>query len=371
MTQPTPMSIDPKAYWVAMNLVPGIGPARLTALVEACGSVEAAWKAPIQQLKEAGLDRRSQESLLEMRRQIQPQHEWVRIQQHRAGIDVLTWEDAAYPENLRLIDNAPPVLYVRGQLLEQDQWAVAIVGTRRATAYGREVAHTLATQLAKNGITVVSGLALGIDGIAHKAALDAGGRTIAVLGSGVDQLYPAANRGLAERILQEGAGAVISDYAVGTQPIAHNFRPRNRIISGLGRGTIVVEAGMDSGSLSTANFAAEQSREVFAVPGSILSPNSKGCNYLIQQGAHPLLTIEDVLESLNLTRIHEQHDVRQTIPMTEPEQQLLTYLSKEPQHIDDLIRHASMNPAQISSLLAMMELKGLVRQVGTMNYVRA
>ena len=359
--------MDEKAYWIAFNKVPGIGAARLAALLDECGSIESAWKAPIQTLRTAGLDRRSLESLLDLRRTIDPASEWERVQ--KANVNILTWDDAGYPANLRQTNAPPPVLYVRGSLAERDEWAVAIVGTRRASAYGREVAHTIATELARQGVTIVSGLALGVDAIAHRAALEAGGRSIAVLGSGVDQLYPASNKKLAVSMI--GQGAVISEYSLGTRPEASNFPPRNRIISGLSKGIIVVEAGNRSGALITAKYAAEQGRDVFAVPGSILHPGSVGCNELIQNGATPLLSPDDVLEQLNLTRLHDHRAVRAAVPPDPMEAQLLEHLSGHPNHLDDIVRQVSMPSAQVSSLLTMMELKGLVRQVGVMCYVRS
>ena len=354
-------------YWIAFNRVPGIGPARLRALLQVCGSVEAAWRASVQEMREAGLDRRSVESLLAHRRQLDPQAEWEKVQ--RAGVQVLTWDDPDYPTNLAQIPLPPPVIYVRGQLRPEDEWAVAIVGTRRASAYGREVAHHLATELAANGVTVVSGLALGIDAVAHQAALDAGGRTLAVLGSGVDQIYPAKNRKLGLQIAEQGA--LISEYPLGTRPEASNFPPRNRIISGLSSVIVVVEAGQRSGALITARFAAEQGRDVFAVPGSILHPSSAGCNALIQEGASPLLSVDDVLAELSLERAREQHSVRQAVPPDPTEAILLEHLSSEPRHVDEIVREVTMPSAQVNSLLAIMELKGLVRQVGSLRYVRA
>lgn len=358
--------MNAKAYWIALNKVPGIGPARLAALLQICGSVEEIWKASIQSLQAAGLDRRSLENLLEARRAIDPSKELEQI--NRSGINVLTWEDSDYPPNLRQMDASPPVLYVRGDVRETDEWAVAIVGTRRASPYGREVAHTLATELASAGVTVVSGLALGIDAVAHQAALEAGGRTIAVLGSGVDQLYPAQNRALAMRITRQGA--VVSEYAIGVRPEARNFPPRNRIVSGLSKGIIVVEAGRRSGALITADFAAEQGRDVFAVPGSILHPGSAGCNYLIQQGAFPLLSVDDVLEQLNLTQLAARREARTTVSPDPQEAELLNHLTTSPQHIDEIVRQVELSSSQVSGLLTLMELKGLVRQVSTLSYVR-
>lgn len=358
--------VNEKAYWVAFNRVPGIGPARLATLIEICGTIAQAWKAPIHQLKEAGLDRRSQENLLAARRTLDPAIEWQKLQ--KTGVKVLTWDDTDYPHRLRQTPHPPPVLYVCGTISNEDQSAVAMVGTRRASAYGREVAHALATELARHHVTIVSGLALGIDTIAHQAALEAGGRTIAVLGSGVDQIYPPHNRGLAQEILRNGA--IVSEYPLGTRPEASNFPPRNRIISGLSLCVVVVEAGRRSGALITAKFAVEQGRDVFAVPGSILHPGSAGCNQLIQDGAIPLLSVDDVLEQLDLTQVTAQSAVRQSVPPDPSEAQLLEHLSAEPKHVDELVREVTLAAAQVSSLLAMMELKGLVRQVGPMRYVR-
>ncbi len=361
MTIPFP----PQAYWIGFNKVPGIGPTRLASLLALCGSIEAAWKASIQQLQQAGLDRRSQNNLLEARRTLDLAKAWQQIE--RANVTVLTWDDADYPSNLREIDAPPPVLYVRGTLYPADAVAIAVVGTRRASAYGREVAHMSATELAHNQVTVVSGLALGVDAIAHKAALAAGGRTLAVLGSGVDQLYPAQNRELAHQIIENGA--IISEYPLGTRPEANNFPPRNRIISGLSRGIVVVEAGVQSGSLITATFAAEQGRVVFAVPGSILHPGSTGCNQLIRDGAVPFLSVNDVLDHLDLARFTIQHAVRHTTPHDPLESELLANLSHEPRHIDELVRRLAWSSAQVNSTLIMMELKGMIRQIGGMNYV--
>ena len=359
-------AVDTKAYWIAFNRVSGIGPVRLAALIEECGTIEAAWRASIQQMQAARLDRRTIELFLDARRSIDPATELQRTLD--AGLEVLTWDDEAYPESLRTVDGAPPVIYVRGRILSQDEWAIAVVGTRHASNYGREVARVLGSELAQAGVTVISGLALGIDTVAHRAALDAGGRTIAVLGSGVDQIYPPQNRGLAQAIVQQGA--LISDYALGTRPDASNFPPRNRIISGLSRGVIIVEAGERSGALITARFAAEQGRDLFAVPGSILAPGSAGCNALIQQGAAPLLSVDDVLEQLNMSRIVDHTAVRQSVPPDPAEAALLQHLSHEPVHVDDLVRLANMTTGQVSSLLALMELKGMVRQIGVMSYVR-
>ncbi len=360
------MPVDEKAYWIALNKVTGIGAVRLSALLSVCGSASAAWRASIHELQAAGLDRRSLENLLLARRTLDVAAEWEQVQ--RSGVTVITLLDECYPANLRQIDAPPPLLYVRGDLQPSDLWAIGIVGTRRASVYGREVAHTLGRDLAQQGITVVSGLAVGVYTVAHKAALEANGRTIAVLGSGVDQIYPPANRGLAQQIVANGA--LLSEYPLGTRPDARNFPPRNRIISGLSKGVVIVEAGERSGALITARFAAEQGRDVFAVPGSILHPGSVGCNTLIQQGATPLLSVDDILRQLEMEQVATRRAAHTVIAADPQEASLLALLNREPQHIDELVRQTTLASPQVSSLLAIMEIKGLVRQVGNLCYVR-
>ncbi len=354
-------------YWVGFNKVRGIGPLRLRALLDTYGSVERAWHASAGQLRSAGLDGRSIGNLLKARSELDLDRELKRIE--AVGARVLTWDSPQYPRLLLETNAPPPVLYVKGELKEDDAWAVAVVGTRRASTYGREVTRRLAGSLARNGITIVSGMARGIDGMAHLAALESGGRTIAVFGCGIDHIYPAEHRQLAGEIATQGA--LVSDYPLGTRPEARNFPPRNRIISGLSLGVLVTNAGKSSGALITADFAAEQGRDVFAVPGSILTQGSIGPNRLIQDGAKLVTTAEDVLEELNLTMVAEQTKARQVLPEDETEAALLQHLSPEPTHVDELQRQSSLPISQVTSTLAMMELKGMVRQVGGMNYVVA
>ncbi len=354
-------------YWVGFNKVSGIGAARLQALIDYFGDLETAWHASPHDLQQAGLDRRSLSNLLQARSKLDLEAEMARLEQAR--VRVIVWDDPDYPRNLRQVYNAPPVLYVRGSLEVRDEWAVAVVGTRRASVYGKEAARLIATGLAQAGVTVVSGLAQGIDTVAHQACLEAGGRTIAVLGCGVDVIYPWPNTHLAAGIVEHGA--LLSEYALGTRPEAGNFPPRNRLISGLTLGTVVVEADLGSGALITADFAAEQGREVFAVPGSIFARTSRGTNRLIQQGAKMVCTVTDILEELNLTMVSQQAQARAVIPDNETEALLLAHLSAEPMHVDELGRVVQLPIAQVSSTLALMELKGMVRQVGGMNYVLA
>ena len=359
------VSMDEKQYWVAFNLVRGIGAVRLQALIDHFGDAGTAWRGEAAELHAAGLSAKVVERLLQVRSTLDVQQLWERIAAQ--GISVIICQDESYPRRLKEIEQPPPVLYVRGNLLPEDDFAVAIVGTRRITPYGRQVTEELAAYLAANGITIISGLARGVDAAAHTAALRAGGRSLAVLGSGVDRIYPSENRALAEQMMQHGA--ILSDYPVGTAPDANNFPPRNRIISGLSMAVVVIEAGETSGALITAEFAAEQGREVFAVPGSILAPQSKGTNRLIQVGAQPLLTPQDLMQALNLTQVSAQKSARQILPTDEVEKQLLLALGSEPLHVDDLRSQTGLPVEKVSAALVMMELKGLVRQVGAMHYV--
>jgi DNA processing protein len=359
--------VDELGYWIGFNKVIGIGPARLRALLDAFSGVEEAWRASFDELLQVGLDRRSAANLVAARKSLDLEAELERLA--RAGVTVLTWDSPDYPLNLRNIHDPPPVLYVRGELVPEDDWAVAVVGTRRASVYGKEAARQLAASLVQSGVTVVSGLAAGIDAVAHQAAVDAGGRTIAVLGSGVDIIYPQQNQRLALQI--EAQGALVSEYPLGTQPERSNFPPRNRLISGLSLGVIVVEAGARSGALITADFAAEQGRDVFAVPGSIFQRSCEGTNRLIQEGARPVLSVADVLEELNLAQVAQQAEVRAVAPISDGERTLLERLSSEPTHVDELGRAADMPAAVVASTLALLELKGMARQVGGMSYVLA
>jgi len=361
------MGIDDRelACWVAFSRVPGFGASRIRRLKAYFGSLAEAWRAPRHQLLAAGLEpaladqveaprRRGSAADLERRRPL--------------GFGVVHWDDPDYPERLRVSDDPPAVLFVKGDVVAIRNWAVAVVGTRRPTYYGREVARTLGRDLAASGVTVVSGLAAGIDTEAHRGALEAGGWTVAVLGCGLDQVYPPQNRDLARRIAD--SGALISEFPPGTPPAPQNFPIRNRIISGLSLGVVVVEADEHSGALITAGYAAEQGREVFAVPGPVTSPQSRGTNRLIQDGAGLITGAHDVLEALKLARLDHQIELRQAAPETELELILVKLLDHTPTHIDDLVRQAGKPAGEVGATLALLELKGLVRHVGGQYYVR-
>jgi DNA processing protein len=357
--------MDDRLCWIGFTYVRGIGAVRFQGLLNTFGSMQNAWEASSNQLLEAGLNQRIVDSFQQVRKQIDIDKIWNNIE--KTGIRVLTWNDEEYPRRLKEIEQPPPVLYLLGELTLQDEWAAAIVGTRRMTGYGRQVTEELATLLANHGVTVISGLARGVDAAAHQMTLKSGGRTVAVLGSGVDRIYPPENRKLAEEIAKNGA--VVSDYPPGTPPESNNFPPRNRIISGLSRVVVVIEAGTTSGALITSTFAANQGRDVFALPGSIYANQSKGTNRLIQQGARPLLDPSDVLDVLNIEQIQEYRQARLDLPADTTEQQLLDVLGYEPMHIDDLGTSSGLGMDTLTATLTMMELKGMVRQVGGMNYV--
>ncbi|MFC2005520.1 DNA-processing protein DprA [Chloroflexota bacterium] len=354
-------------YWVGFSLVPGIGRVRSAQLENYFGNLDGAWKATPAELKQSGLDNGSIRAITSWRPKISLEAEMEKLE--RYGVKALTWHDPDYPSRLKEIYDYPPLLYVRGSLLPEDEWCLAVVGTRRATVYGRQVTEEIVADLAQSKITIVSGLAKGIDSVAHHSALEAGGRSIAVFACGLDTIYPGENASLARRIMQQGA--LISEYPLGTRPRADNFPRRNRIMSGISLGVLVVEAGETSGAMITAHMALEQNREVFAIPGSILSPASRGTNQIIQEGAKLVRDYTDILEELNLTAVAHQIEMKEIIPSSDTESLLLKQLGAEPVHIDEVCRSSGLSISTVSSTLAMMELKDLVKQVGAMNYALA
>jgi DNA processing protein len=354
-------------FWVGFSLIPGIGRVRVTQLENHFGNLENAWNAGIADLRQSGLENAAVRSITASRPKIALDDEMEKLE--RFSVQALVWHDEDYPARLKEIYDFPPVLYVRGAILPGDEWSVAVVGTRRATVYGRQVTEEIVADLARNKITIASGLARGVDTVAHKTTLDNGGRTLAVFASGLDIVYPAENADLARNIMQHGA--IISEYPLGTKPRAEYFPRRNRIMSGLSLGVLVVEADEASGAMITARLALEQNREVFAVPGSILSEMSNGTNRLIQEGAKLVRSYTDILEELNLTAVAQQMEMKEVIPATDTESLLLKQLSAEPLHIDEVCRSSGLAISTVSSSLAIMEIKGLVKQVGGMNYVLA
>ena len=353
------------AYWVATSAIPGVGTATFNYLLKHFKTLRTFWDSPSEQIRKLKLDTRTKDSILEFRTKVDPKIYLDSV--YEKGIKVLSLADRDYPANLRSISDAPPVLYFRGTLLPSDDLAVAVVGARHATIYGRQVTEKLVSNLAASGLVIVSGLARGIDSIAHRAALNAGGRTIAVLGSGVDTIYPPENRELAEKIVQNGA--LVSEFPLGFPSVPSNFPARNRIISGLSLGVLVTEAAIDSGSLITAGQAAEQGREVFAVPGPINSKMSEGTNNLIKEGVHPATEVEDILEILDIDRKRRQVDVKESPltgrPKDKDQAKILSVLDGTAKHIDVIVREVAMPVEKVSSTLSMMELSGLVKNYGS------
>lgn len=360
------MSATDPRYWIGFQLIPRIGPARLALLIDHFASLELAWHASAGELRGAGLPLDLAESVVAYRPRIDLDQQLAANE--RAGVEVLTLVDERYPRLLRHIPQPPPVLYVHGELQLVDELAIGIVGTRRATAYGSDMARRFARELCEAGVTVVSGLAVGIDTHAHRAALDAGGRTIAVLGSGLDVLYPPRNRKLATEIVERGA--LLTEHPLGTQPDARHFPARNRIISGLSRGVLVVEAPERSGALITSSFAAEQGRDVYAVPGSALSPSSAGCHQLIRDGAALVTSARQILEDLDVQSSQAAVQTRLELPASDGERILYELVGAEARHIDELCRASGLTIQATNGALLGLELKGLVRQAGAQHYVR-
>lgn len=280
----------------------------------------------------------------------------------------LTPESNEYPKILKQISDPPKELYLRGNFIKEDEKAIGIVGTRNYTSYGKQVTSDIAGNLAEAGITIVSGLAKGIDTFAHKAALERGGRTIAVLGSAVDSksVYPSCNQRLADKIIEHGA--VMSEYPPETRSERWFFPQRNRIISGISLGVVVIEAPERSGALITATSALEQNREVFAVPGSIYSKNSIGTNQLIQMGAKLVTCANDILDELNLPLLTEK--IKKIEPENKEEEILLSIITKEPVHIDEVIKKSNLDAEKVGSTMIMLELKGAVKNVGGGYYIQ-
>lgn len=353
-------------YWVATSAIPGVGTVTFNYLLKHFKTLKKFWEADVSAIEKARLDVRTKQSILEFRPKVDPNVYLETV--YERGIKVFSLKDETYPKNLMKISDPPPVLYVKGQILPQDDLAIAVVGARYATAYGRQVTDELVADLVNAGLTIVSGMARGIDSFAHRAALQAGGRTIAVLGSGVDLIYPPENKGLYEQIIKNGA--VASEFPLGFPSVPSNFPARNRIISGLSLGVLVAEAAIDSGSLITAGCAAEQGREVFAVPGPINSKMSAGANKLLKEGVHPVTEASDVLEVLDIERKKLQvagskkltaNSQKRTIEETK----ILRVLDGQTKHVDKIVAEARLSVDKVTAALTMMELKGMVKNYGS------
>jgi DNA processing protein len=364
--------------YIALNMVDGVGPIRVRALRDRFGEPQAILAASKSELMQVeGVGEEVARSIASWREKVDLDAELQRIE--KSGVRVVCRDDAEYPKNLREIYDPPLVLYVKGTLTERDALAIAVVGSRRTTLYGQDMARKLAFQLARVGVTVVSGLARGIDTAAHNGALQAKGRTVAVIGCGIDVVYPAENKKLADEIVAKD-GAVVTEFPFGVQPDRQNFPMRNRIISGWSLGVVVVEANLKSGALITANQAGEQGRQVFAVPGRADSILSKGANKLIKDGAKLTEDVEDILNEfeylLPKTATEpvetglESRGTKPALHLSDTEEKVMAQVGNEEVAIDEIIRASGLTTACVSATLLALEMKRLVRQLPGKQYVR-
>lgn len=363
-------TLDPDrdlAVRVALSRANGVGPVRMRQLEAAFEHLDAAWNASEDALRDAGLAAAAIDGIAEARAKIDPEAELRRLRDD--GFDAISWHDPRYPFRLKHSSAPPPLLYLMGSLDKRDERAVSIIGTRRPSAYGKQMTAEIARGLAEAGICIVSGLAYGIDRIAHEAALDAGGRTLAVIAGGLDRLYPAEHRGLARKIAERGA--VIAELPLGAKPVPENFPRRNRIIAAISLATVVTEAKAKSGTRTTVAAALEEGRAVFALPGSAKSPESEGPHEMIRSGRAKLAaSASEILEDLELDASAAQPELVDAMPDDPVESAIFSALGAEPLHIDELCRASGAPAQQASAALAMLELKGMVRQIGAMTYVR-
>ena len=361
------MDLNKYKYLIALSHFSKFGPVRLKRLLKYFSSYEKAFQANIGELKNAKIEESVAQEFISFRIKIDIENILKIIA--REKISVIGIDDESYPNILKEIFNPPQILYYRGKIFS-DEDCLAVVGSRKYTSYGQQVIEDIVRKVARTGICIVSGLALGVDAHSHRVALEEGTRTIAVLGTGLDtaSIYPSHNRHLAQKIIDSG-GALISEFPIGTAPLRHNFPQRNRIISGLSRSTLVIEAKQKSGALITARDALEQNRDVMAVPGSIYSEMSTGPNSLIKYGAKPISKAEDVIESLDLDSINDYTKIKKIIPETKEEEEILKHLKSEPIHIDVLVRLTKIDIKVINTTLSMMEIDGKLRNLGGMNYV--
>jgi DNA processing protein len=350
-------------YWLALSLIPGIGSTLMRRLLDQFKTPEAVFHAPLKELLEIeGLGGKVAEAIRKgpLEKVVEREHSLLK----EVGGRVITLEDEEYPTRLKNIYDPPALLYIRGELKEQDEFAVSIVGSRKTTPYGRWFTEKVAQELARQGMTIVSGMARGIDSLAHWGALSGEGRTIAVLGCGVDVIYPSENRNLFLKIIDHGA--ILSEFPMKSPPEGGHFPRRNRIISGLSIGVVVVQASEKSGSLITAAYALEQGREVFAVPGNIGTEGSRGTHRLIKEGAKLVESSEDILEEV-LPQWRREREITSKVEppkpdLTEDEKVLYGLLGGTPLHIDMIIRESRLDTGKVSSLLLNLELKGLISQ---------
>lgn len=354
----------------ALNKINGLGPQKMKLLLDFFGTSQKIWEADYENLAKSGIGEAISKKISSEKEKIDPDKEWEKLE--KENVRMITFKDFSYPPLLREIPSAPYILYIKSDLELSKIFSepmIAVVGSRKMTSYGKQVAYSFSRELALAGISVVSGMALGVDAEAHLGALEAKGKTIAILGSGLDDknIGPKTNFNLSRKIIN--SGALVSDFPIDTESLPAYFPARNRLMAGLTLGTLVVEAAASSGSLITANLALEFNREVFSVPGPIFSPSSEGTNNLLRSGAKLVTSIKDILEELHLEKRKEIEKARNIIPDSEEEKIILEKLGSEPVHIDNLVKLTKLKTATVASTLVMMEMKGIAKDIGGQNYI--
>ena len=364
------MKLKERDYWLGFNVFPGIGPKRLYHLLKIFGSAKKAWHASEAKLQQTKIPKNLIKNFIEFREQLDFSSLIFRLNKNLIRFIIV--EDEEYPKNLKKIESPPPLLYTKGRILPQDSLSIAVIGTRKITSYGREATEKLTAGLSAYGFTIVSGLARGVDSVAHRTALAMGGRTLAVLGSGLDRIYPPEHKSLAEKIVNQGLGVLISEVPLGTEPFKGNFPSRNRIISGLSLGVVVTEGATVSGTKITSKFCLEQKRKLLAVPGPITSSFSEGPADLIKIGAKLVTKIEDILEEINIKKISKASEASRHEKVkfdSKEEEEVWQFLTEGGKHIDEIVRQAKLSSPQVLSLLTEMELAGKVKNIGQGNYI--
>jgi DNA processing protein len=362
--------LEDSLYLHGLNLMPQFGPARLSLLAKTFKNFKYAYEASAKELIQAGIAKEIVEDFVLKRASINLSNEAEKLQADQ--ITLLSFKDTHYPKLLLEIPKFPPILYYKGLMNSSDELCISVVGTRMITNYGKSVLPQLVEPLVDSGITIVSGMAFGTDALAHEMAVRKGKRTIAILGGGLDEksLYPKHHGLLAQEILDNG-GALISEYPIGTPNFKQNFVARNRIISGMSVGTIIIECDLKSGTLITAKHALDQNRTIYSVPGPIYSPQSQGPNNLLKMGAKPITLANDVLEDLNLKTFPEQLKMQNTFGDNKEETIVLKLLSFEPIIINDLIKSSGLGTSVVTSTLTFLEIKGRIKNLGGQQYVLA
>lgn len=356
--------LDDTKYYNAFNLIEGIGPARFKKLFFYFKNLENAWRAGIQDLEQSGLDKKICEKILKLRPAISPDKEWEKLTAEK--ITAITFNDKNYPKLLKQIYDPPAILYIKGNLDSAIDMPLAVVGSRKVSTYGLQVIKDIVGALARSGLSIVSGMAYGVDTAAHETAISNGAKTVAVLASGLDSYNLSPRKQIAEKIIANGA--LISEYPFGKPAKKHHFPLRNRIVAGLVPAVLVIEAREKSGAMITPRLALEANRDVFAVPGSIYSPGSVGTNNLIKQGAKAVTSHQEILEELGLTKIEECTNNKNIVSASDDEKTILSLLSAEPLHIDAIAEKTQNDASKISGLLTLMEIKGIIKNLGSGNY---